>query len=176
MAEVSPLSKLFIRDIAQLSAILFLFSNAPSVPQHCTMAEHNEPGSMPNKDYSHLSNVLMMPLMPSQLLESYQTTFPPSHLYTEKAPVAGPTFSKVQDRDYLVQPVKGTASEPSSAEQANQLINQALGRKSAGSSVVEPDSVLGESGRLYHGYKEGRYFLPNDAVSTTWLTDSSCVN
>lgn len=31
-------------------------------------------------------------------------------------------------------------------------------------SVTEPDSVLGESGRWYHGYKEGKYFLPNDPV------------
>jgi hypothetical protein len=38
-------------------------------------------------------------------------------------------------------------------------------RQPSGSSVVEPDSVIGESGRLYHGYKEGKYFMPNDAVS-----------
>ncbi|ORY68863.1 S-adenosyl-L-methionine-dependent methyltransferase [Pseudomassariella vexata] len=31
-------------------------------------------------------------------------------------------------------------------------------------SVVEPDSVLGDSGRLYHGYKDGKYFLPNDGL------------
>ncbi|KAI0121289.1 S-adenosyl-L-methionine-dependent methyltransferase [Xylariales sp. AK1849] len=33
-----------------------------------------------------------------------------------------------------------------------------------GGSVLETDSVLGISGRTYHGYKEGKYFLPNDAA------------
>lgn len=33
-----------------------------------------------------------------------------------------------------------------------------------GSSVSEADAVLAENGRTYHGYKEGKYFLPNDPV------------
>ncbi|KAK8018338.1 S-adenosyl-L-methionine-dependent methyltransferase [Apiospora marii] len=37
-------------------------------------------------------------------------------------------------------------------------------REPSNASVHEPDSVVGESGRLYHGYKEGKYFLPNDAA------------
>lgn len=37
-------------------------------------------------------------------------------------------------------------------------------RTSSGASVVEPDSVAWENGRTYHGYKEGKYHLPNDAV------------
>ncbi|KAK8030227.1 S-adenosyl-L-methionine-dependent methyltransferase [Apiospora rasikravindrae] len=37
-------------------------------------------------------------------------------------------------------------------------------RESSGSSVVEPDSVTEDNGRTYHGYKEGKYFLPNDAA------------
>ncbi|KAK8131323.1 S-adenosyl-L-methionine-dependent methyltransferase, partial [Apiospora sp. TS-2023a] len=37
-------------------------------------------------------------------------------------------------------------------------------REPSNASVYEPDSVVGESGRLYHGYKEGKYFLPNDAA------------
>ncbi|KAK7977014.1 S-adenosyl-L-methionine-dependent methyltransferase [Apiospora saccharicola] len=40
-------------------------------------------------------------------------------------------------------------------------------RVSSGSSIVEPQSVQGENGRLYNGYREGKYFLPNDAVSET---------
>jgi SAM-dependent methyltransferase len=32
-----------------------------------------------------------------------------------------------------------------------------------GASVIEPDSVLDADGRTYHGYREGKYFLPNDA-------------
>ncbi|KAH8655407.1 S-adenosyl-L-methionine-dependent methyltransferase [Xylariales sp. PMI_506] len=49
-------------------------------------------------------------------------------------------------------------------EVANDLINQHLGRAASGGSVIEPDSVLDESGRLYQGYKEGKYFLPNDGA------------
>ncbi|KAK6214259.1 hypothetical protein LQW54_004485 [Pestalotiopsis sp. IQ-011] len=33
-----------------------------------------------------------------------------------------------------------------------------------GSSVSEADAVLAENGRTSHGYKEGKYFLPNDPV------------
>jgi hypothetical protein len=35
---------------------------------------------------------------------------------------------------------------------------------SAGTSIVEPGSVADINGRTYHGYKEGKYFLPNDPV------------
>lgn len=38
--------------------------------------------------------------------------------------------------------------------------------KPSGQSVYDADSVVGESGNLYHGYKQGRYLLPNDAVKT----------
>ncbi|KAK8062100.1 TAM domain methyltransferase [Apiospora hydei] len=37
-------------------------------------------------------------------------------------------------------------------------------RESSGSSVIEPNSVTEDNGRTYHGYKEGKYFLPNDAA------------
>ncbi|KAH8678277.1 S-adenosyl-L-methionine-dependent methyltransferase [Xylariales sp. PMI_506] len=33
-----------------------------------------------------------------------------------------------------------------------------------GSSVIDTDSVVGDFGRTYHGYKEGKYLLPNDAA------------
>ncbi|KAK7947887.1 uncharacterized protein PG986_008773 [Apiospora aurea] len=35
-------------------------------------------------------------------------------------------------------------------------------RVPTGTSIVEPESVQGENGRLYNGYREGKYFLPND--------------
>jgi hypothetical protein len=38
-------------------------------------------------------------------------------------------------------------------------------RQPTGSTVAEPESVLGSSGRTYHGFKEGKYFMPNDGVS-----------
>ncbi|KAK8008334.1 hypothetical protein PG991_010885 [Apiospora marii] len=44
------------------------------------------------------------------------------------------------------------------------FLDEELMRTPTGASVVEPESVVGESGRSYHGYKEGRYLLPNDAA------------
>jgi hypothetical protein len=38
-------------------------------------------------------------------------------------------------------------------------------RSPTGSSVLDADSVYDDSGRFFHGYKEGKYFLPNDGVS-----------
>ncbi|KAK7936093.1 hypothetical protein PG985_001588 [Apiospora marii] len=40
--------------------------------------------------------------------------------------------------------------------------DEELIREPTGSSIYEPDHVVGESGRRYHGYKEGSYLLPND--------------
>lgn len=57
-----------------------------------------------------------------------------------------------------------SAYDPNFAVLADELVNVSLGRTSVGSSVIDPTSVLGESGRLYHGYKDGKYFSPNDAV------------
>lgn len=37
-------------------------------------------------------------------------------------------------------------------------------RMRTGSSILDANSVTDESGRTFHGYKEGKYFLPNDAV------------
>ncbi|KAI0177191.1 S-adenosyl-L-methionine-dependent methyltransferase [Pestalotiopsis sp. NC0098] len=57
-----------------------------------------------------------------------------------------------------------------STEQLNPLIphfaDPELDRQSSGCSVVEEGSILGESGRTYHGYKDGTsgYLLPNDAA------------
>ncbi|KAI1849523.1 hypothetical protein JX265_013638 [Neoarthrinium moseri] len=42
--------------------------------------------------------------------------------------------------------------------------DEVANRVSSGSSVAEPGSILGESGRTYHGYEPGKYFLPNDAA------------
>ncbi|KAK8106595.1 S-adenosyl-L-methionine-dependent methyltransferase [Apiospora kogelbergensis] len=43
--------------------------------------------------------------------------------------------------------------------------DEELLREPTGSSIYEPDHVVGESGRQYHGYKEGSYLLPNDEGS-----------
>jgi hypothetical protein len=43
---------------------------------------------------------------------------------------------------------------------------------SSGQSVYDADSVMGESGRTYHGYKQGKYYLPNDSVSPPGVLSS----
>lgn len=48
--------------------------------------------------------------------------------------------------------------------EANYVPNDSESVSSSGQSVYDAESVVGESGRLYHGYKQGKYLLPNDAV------------
>jgi hypothetical protein len=38
-------------------------------------------------------------------------------------------------------------------------------RNPTGSSIGDPSSILHQSGRFYHGYKAGKYLIPNDGVS-----------
>lgn len=49
-------------------------------------------------------------------------------------------------------------------------------RVPSGSSIIDVNSVIDESGRSFHGYKEGKYFLPNDAVSKSYrgILSKSC--
>lgn len=105
-------------------------------------------------------------MLPPQLLPpQHHTTTAPAHIYTENVPAADPTLpsSGAWDLEPLLAASSASGSDPSFVEQANAHIDAALSRTD-GKSVIEPDSVLGESGRLYHGYKEGKYMLPNDAV------------
>lgn len=37
-------------------------------------------------------------------------------------------------------------------------------RTPTGSSIGDPNSILMDSGRFYHGYKAGKYLVPNDGV------------
>jgi hypothetical protein len=101
--------------------------------------------------------------LPSELINSYQTR--PQLLYPEAATAASPSSLDHQSSSYTEGYSPHFTRDTNFAAVANDLINQSLGRTPGGTSVVEPDSVLGESGRLYHGYKEGKYFIPNDAVS-----------
>ncbi|ORY63851.1 uncharacterized protein BCR38DRAFT_201308 [Pseudomassariella vexata] len=68
----------------------------------------------------------------------------------------------------------GVASEP--APQVHNAYGFHLGvddgpassvanRISSGETVEAPDAVIEEDGRSFHGYRQGRYFLPNDGVS-----------
>lgn len=47
---------------------------------------------------------------------------------------------------------------------ANGTIKGSPDHTAGGASIVDPDSVLDDSGRIYNGYKDGTYFLPIDAV------------
>jgi hypothetical protein len=56
------------------------------------------------------------------------------------------------------------------AEEVRAIPREVLDHIPAGPSVIEEGSQLEEeSGRSYHGYEAGKYFLPNDPVSHTTL-------
>ncbi|KAH6655834.1 S-adenosyl-L-methionine-dependent methyltransferase [Truncatella angustata] len=84
----------------------------------------------------------------------------PSHLFTEDVPK--PELDNPES-DGLLHP-HHSGPHANFAERANALVNATLGRTPDGASVIDPDSILDESGRLYHGYKDGKYLLPNDAA------------
>ncbi|KAH8199191.1 hypothetical protein TruAng_006660 [Truncatella angustata] len=100
-------------------------------------------------------------LLPSELRKYHQ---PPTYLFSEIIPIADPSSFHDLPAEYTHILPMTTLVEPRFAARANELINQRLNRQPGGTSVVDPDSILGESGRLYHGYKDGKYYLPNDAA------------
>lgn len=63
--------------------------------------------------------------------------------------------------ELLPLPVRNAPGEPA---REPFIAPELLNWKATGDSVYDPDSDLGASGRFYHGYKDGKYFLPNDAV------------
>lgn len=105
-------------------------------------------------------------LLPSQLAGSYQIASPPVSMYAEDPALTTQSSPDMGDPSYPYD--FSNVPDPEFANVANDMVNKALGRTPNGNSVLEPDSVLGESGRLYHGFKHGKYFLPNDAVRDTW--------
>lgn len=100
--------------------------------------------------------------LPSQVLLSNHRTHgvAPARLFTETTPSPEVYNAGSGESYYPAQ----TTPQPDFAKRANALINAQLGRTPDGMSVIDPDSILDESGRLYHGYKDGKYLLPNDAV------------
>ncbi|KAH8651185.1 S-adenosyl-L-methionine-dependent methyltransferase [Xylariales sp. PMI_506] len=124
-------------------------------------------GSSQAPGMADLYTPLATHLLPSELLNSY-ATLPPAHFYGE-------------DIDAIVQGLKPSASSSSTSDNHVQFLpqavegrslvavvdepsNEGLSRTLIVNPVLESDSILGESGRLYHGYKNGKYFLPNDAA------------
>ncbi|KAH8674138.1 S-adenosyl-L-methionine-dependent methyltransferase [Xylariales sp. PMI_506] len=126
-----------------------------------------------------MSQTEYLATLPSQVLGSYGKILPPRQpgdSATSSAQEIPAVFASGDAGDassgFGFYPAASTLPPPSAtkardvsfAEIMNDMINKELGRVSEGNSVIEPDSVLGESGRLYHGYKDGSYFLPNDAA------------
>lgn len=138
-------------------------ASGPRDPSAQHEAEMNSAGFKSNPH--HHITLADFPILPSQLLDTYRLNRVPDHIFAEQVPVADmqwsglPTLGVLSEAEMLQQ-----GRDPDFAAIANDIINKTLNRQPAGTSVVEPDSVLGESGRLYHGYKEGKYLLPNDAV------------
>lgn len=135
---------------------------SPSATTEAHQNDHQRDG-----DYYLAESSPLQPILPSQLLESYRLMQPPPHMPGEDVPIAGQFQFQFQPAGYATIQPSSFTSDSAFATVANDMINKKLGRKPGGTSVVEPDSVLGESGRLYHGYKEGSYFLPNDAVCSS---------
>lgn len=101
-----------------------------------------------------------LPFQSQYLRPGHNVQVAPSALFTEQIPSAGNSSSESD-----VSRISQARTHQNFAERANALVNASMGCTPDGTSVVDPDSILDESGRLYHGYKDGKYLLPNDAVS-----------
>ncbi|KAK8112809.1 hypothetical protein PG984_013335, partial [Apiospora sp. TS-2023a] len=66
------------------------------------------------------------------------------------------------NRHFMASSSSGSGSI--SSQPTSILMPADVPREPTGSTIVEPDSVFDDSGRSFHGYKEGKYFLPNDAA------------
>ncbi|KAH8660060.1 S-adenosyl-L-methionine-dependent methyltransferase [Xylariales sp. PMI_506] len=112
-----------------------------------------------------------LPALPSQVLGSYGSASPPSQLFSENSSgiaLRNTTSDSTNNVNHTLrhtpQPTAVSSGDTSFASVANDLINEILDRIPTDGSVVDPDSVVGESLRLYHGYKDGKYLMPNDAA------------
>lgn len=86
-----------------------------------------------------------------------------------QAPIFGVQSATAQFRPFtaaIAQPVPALDFNGFVLHAAPRPVPEELQRESSGASVAEPDAVMDEeNGRTYHNYHEGRYYLPNDAVS-----------
>ncbi|KAH8666774.1 S-adenosyl-L-methionine-dependent methyltransferase [Xylariales sp. PMI_506] len=104
-----------------------------------------------------------LPVLPSETVSSYGNRHPPAGL-TLVEEISIPSSGPAPVQELESSSPTPLSTDPSFADTANNLINEILDRTPTGNSVVDPDSVIGESLRLYHGYKDGKYLLPNDAA------------
>ncbi|KAH8666480.1 S-adenosyl-L-methionine-dependent methyltransferase [Xylariales sp. PMI_506] len=114
-----------------------------------------------------------LPVLPSQILQTYwdPKSSPPQGLSPKEvaATLSQGTANCIDSGNLRPQEtstnnITSHNVDPTFATTANRMINDILDRTPTGCSVVDPQSVLGESLRLYHGYKDGKYLGPNDAA------------
>ncbi|KAK6821798.1 hypothetical protein PG987_014623 [Apiospora arundinis] len=86
------------------------------------------------------------------------TGFMPGEFLPEDLPEVDPKYLDPNMVSATSLPQSQTGIPPS------QWMPAEVYREHSNASIYEPQSVVGESGRLYHGYKEGKYLLPNDAA------------
>ncbi|KAK8015429.1 hypothetical protein PG990_008725 [Apiospora arundinis] len=86
------------------------------------------------------------------------TGFRPDEFLPEDLPVVDPKYLDPNLVSATNLPQSRTGIPPA------QWVPAEIYREHSNSSIYEPHSVVGESGRMYHGYKEGKYLLPNDAA------------
>ncbi|KAH8664594.1 S-adenosyl-L-methionine-dependent methyltransferase [Xylariales sp. PMI_506] len=144
------------------------------------MATQEEGNSLPDQEILPKSNGglsrgfwhVPLPVLPSELLNSYTTNPAPSQIFSEgiTPDLQQPSSTALNLPSHMSvdKPISGS-SDPSFAAIASDLSNQVVDRTPTESSVVDPESIIGESLRLYHGYKDGKYFLPNDAAEQNRL-------
>ncbi|ORY71014.1 S-adenosyl-L-methionine-dependent methyltransferase [Pseudomassariella vexata] len=95
-----------------------------------------------------------VPTFPSQLLQTQQEFRPQQNVNTALPSVPAQAL-----------PNRTAPHAPQVPEVSPTLtIPEELLRTRTGTSVVEEGSILDASGRTYHSYKEGKYFLPNDTA------------
>lgn len=85
----------------------------------------------------------------------------PSQLLPSSGPIRSPTdFPGTQFNASLY------ANSPDffSSTEHDAVDHEHLDRVPTGGSVIDTNAVYDDSGRSFHGYKEGKYFAPNDAV------------
>ncbi|KAK8025333.1 hypothetical protein PG990_003156 [Apiospora arundinis] len=105
--------------------------------------------------------------LPSQVLESRQAgpssqqSYDPSLISIWHPHEFLPEDYPDLDPDYAtIDPAHPPRMSPKIPEDA--WVPSEIFREPTGTSIIEPHSVQGENGRLYHGYREGQYMLPND--------------
>lgn len=88
----------------------------------------------------------------------------PQTLPSQAVPYKVPTVDEVVSHTSNAGRVPSSQLPTPEGDLSTYAIPKELIRVRTGGSILETDSVIGQFGRSYHGYKEGKYLLPNDFV------------